>query len=367
MLKITHITSAHSRYDIRIFLKMCKSLAEPEEYAVNLIVADGNGDEVCENVVIYDIGKMEGRANRFLNAAKNIYPKAVDLDSDIYHLHDPELIPLGLKMKKIGKTVIFDAHEDLPKQLLTKPYLNKFLLLMLSKVATLYERYSGKKYDAIITATPSIKYKFLKINKNSIEINNFPILEEFNNDTTWGNKKDEVCYIGGIAEIRGIKELIKTLELLSGVSLNLAGDFAEKHIEQEVKTYSGWQKVNELGFIDRKKAKSVLAKSKAGIVTFHPSPNHVDAQPNKMFEYMSAGIPVIASHFPLWTEIVEGNNCGICVNPLSPKEMADAIEYIISHPEEAEKMGQNGKNAVIKKYNWDVEKLKLFKVYEQFV
>ena len=110
-----------------------------------------------------------------------------------------------------------------------------------------------------------------------------------------------------------------------------------------------------------------MSCSKAGIVTFHPLPNHIDAQPNKMFEYMSAGLPIITSNFPLWKEIVEGNNCGICINPLEPKEIAQAIEYIITHPKEAEQMGQNGKKAVLEKYNWGVEEKKLFEIYKELI
>lgn len=112
---------------------------------------------------------------------------------------------------------------------------------------------------------------------------------------------------------------------------------------------------------------NVMSQSKAGIVTFHPLPNHIDAQPNKMFEYMSAGLPIITSNFPLWKEIVEGNNCGICINPLEPKEIAQAIEYIITHPKEAEQMGQNGKKAVLEKYNWGVEEKKLFEIYKELI
>jgi glycosyltransferase involved in cell wall biosynthesis len=365
LMKISHLTSAHPRGDTRIFIKQCRSLAAAG-FSVSLIVADGKGNEIMDGVQVFDVGHLPGRLKRMLMTTRRVFRLAVQLDADIYHLHDPELIPVGLKLKRRGKRVIFDAHEDVSKQLLDKPYLGPMRLQALAWIFSLFERFACSKLVGIVAATPYIRNKFLPINPHTVDINNFPVLGELDAAACWDSKQSEVCYVGGIASIRGIKEVITAMgQLPAAVRLNLVGSFSEPAVELEAKAMPGWQHVNELGFIDRLGVREVLGRSVAGLVTFHPLPNHVDAQPNKMFEYMSAGVPVIGSNFPLWIEIIEGNNCGLCVDPLDPAAIARAIDYLVTHPEAARRMGENGRRAVFEKYNWSIEEAKLLSFYDQ--
>ncbi len=366
MLSICHLTSAHPRYDTRIFIKQCSSLAR--KYNVTLIVADGKGEEFANNVNVLDVGKFKSRKDRMLNAPKSIFKCALEVNADLYHLHDPELIPIGLKLKKLGKKVIFDAHEDLPNQIQSKHYLNPIIKKILSVLMKVYEKFSCSKFDGVVAATPIIKEKFLKINNNTVDINNYPIVTEFkeNNYTLISTKK--VCYIGGLADVRGINEMVNAIDLVkTDTKLVLAGNFDDPNLELKIKQLSGWAKTDFLGYLDRSEISNILSTSIAGLVVLHPTQSYLDALPVKLFEYMCAGIPVIASDFPLWRSIVNDAQCGKCIDPLNPLEIAKAIDFFHDNPNLVKIMGENGKNAVMEKYNWFIEESKLFTFYENMI
>jgi glycosyltransferase involved in cell wall biosynthesis len=359
--KITHLTSAHPRYDTRIFYKECISASR--YYDVSLVVADSLGNEVINGISIYDVGKPASRKERILKTTKNVLKQARELDSDLYHIHDPELLLVGLKLKKMGKKVVFDAHEDLPKQVMAKHYLNDISKKIISYIVSKLEIMILKKYDFVVAATPFIRDKFIKNGIKSQDINNFPILDELI-DIKPNFKSNTICYIGLLYETRGIKEIIKAVENLD-VKLIIAGKFFDSKFEKEVKSLKGWQKVDFRGFASRDEVKSILEESIAGLVTLHPTPSYVEAYPVKMFEYMSAGIAVIASDFPLYKEFVEKNNCGLCVNPLDVKQISQAIINIIQNKSKTQQMGKNAKDVIKQSFNWTNEESKLFKIYEK--
>lgn len=362
-IRVCHFTSAHPSDDVRIFHKECVTLAEAG-FHVTLVVANGK-EEVVQGVNIVSANvPPAGRYSRMLKTSRSVYKKALSLDADIYHFHDPELLPYGLKLKKRGKKVIFDAHEDVSKQIMGKFWINKYLRKIASVSFHSYENYIAKRLDYILTATPFIRDRFLEVNKNSIDINNYPMLSELQDESDWKNKKNEICYIGGMTKIRGIEELVDAISLVEGIKLNLAGDFDQESFKNELMAKPAWtEKIIAHGLVSRKETAKIMAESKIGIVTFLPLPNHVDAQPNKMFEYMSAAIPVIGSDFPLWREIIIKNKCGICVDPENPAEIAEAIVRIISDEEKSKEMGRNGRRMILEKYNWSIEAKKLIGVY----
>jgi len=362
-MNIVHLTSVHPRNDTRIFIKQCRSLAA-HGYEVTLVVADGQSDECKDNVKVVDVGHLPGRLNRIFKTTRRVLKKAIELDADLYHFHDPELMPIGLLLKRHGKLVIYDVHEDVPRQNLSKPYIPVVFRKPISLMIGALEAFSARCFDGVVTATPFINRRFLELGANAVNVNNYPLASElYAAENQWKNKEQVVCYVGGIARIRGAFEMAEAIGKTK-YRLLLAGNI-ETDIEKGLKQMPGWRQVDALGFVDREGVRVMNGRSMAGLVVLHPTINYIDALPVKMFEYMSAGIPVIASNFPLWKEIIEGARCGICVDPLNPEEIAEAIQFIIEHPAEAEQMGKNGRRAVEERYNWGMEERKLLEFYNE--
>lgn len=344
-IRVAHLTSAHRRSDTRIFVKQCRSLATFHD--VTLVVGDGMGNQSSNGVSIIDAGKSASRIRRMAAAPWRTLSAAPD--ADLYHLHDPELIPVGLHLKRNGKTVIFDAHEDLPQQILSKHYLPHFTRKPVSALAASFEMAALKRFDGIVAATPHIRSTFAGL--RTIDICNYPVASEIR-PAPWCRKEPAACYVGTICPARGSREIRDAATRLTHGRFIVAGG----HMP-ETRNLESW------GFLDRLNVHKVLDCSMVGIVTLHPTPAYLPSLPVKMFEYMAAGIPVIASDFPLWRQIVTEADCGVLVDPLNPRAIAEAVDYFLSHPAEAERLGRNGRQAVEQRYNWSSEARKLRDFY----
>lgn len=365
---ICHITSVHKRYDSRIFDKECVGLAN-NGFGVTLIVADQGADvETRQRVKIINVNTNKspiGRIKRALKIPKEIEKKVDKINPGIVHFHDPELIPLALRLKRKGYRVIGDFHEDIPLQILTKPYLNQFFKRIISGLFKVYQNSAIKKLDAVIAATPTIKHKLAPSSYLIETIFNYPIFHHTQPDTP-SIEKQGVAYIGGITRERGFYHICEAAKI-AGTKLTLAGNFHSsiQQAKEEIKLFTPF--VTYVGFLNHEGVTELLSKSIAGLVTLLPLQSYVDAYPIKLFEYMRAGIPVIASNFPLWKEIIEENKCGFCVDPENPQEIAEAINFLSKHPDKAQEMGANGRKAVEEKYNWQSEEKKLITLYHNLL
>jgi glycosyltransferase involved in cell wall biosynthesis len=365
-IRVAHHTSVHAPFDVRIFHKECQSLSRAGNIVT--VFAPGDCNEVVDGVRIISVPKPKGRLSRMTGTAWRLYRAALQQPAEVYHFHDPELIPIGLLLRLRGSKVIYDVHEDMPRNVLSKDYLPQWLRKPLAWVVGRIEEFACRHFSGVVAATPAIARRLERYNPRTYTINNFARPEEFgsSNGLPWNERAQSVVYVGGVDRRNCIGEIVEALSMLPeslAATLKLLGRFDSGTLRTQVSQHAGWARVEELGLVSRAKVREVLGQVRVGLVVCAPDPDCVDSMPNKMFEYMAAGLPIIASDFPLWREIVRSEGCGLLVDPLNPRTIAEAIEYLLTHPEEAQGMGSAGREAVEERYNWGIEEKKLLALY----
>lgn len=365
-MHVVQLTSAHRRYDTRIFVKECCSIAK-SGHTVSLVVADGLGNETKNGVHIYDVGKPKGRIERGIKFAKKVVAKGLELDGDIYHFHDPELLLNISSIKKKGKKVVYDVHENIYSQIKYKYYIPKPLRSLISSSYKLIERsILSKNIDLVVAVNPPVKSLYTGFDIPVIEARNFPSLTEFDLDKSKTELKEDpyLVYIGGLTEARGITQMVKSLEYMpENIRLKLGGPFDSKVYEEKIKNMPGWKKVDYLGYVNRDDVTRVMAGASIGLVLLQPVENYINAYSVKMFEYMASGIPFVGSNYPLWKELIDKYETGIYVDPTDPKAIAEGVMHLLENQEESKRFGENGKKAVLSEYNWENEEKTLLEAY----
>lgn len=362
MVKVCHFTSAHDSTDTRIFHKECVSLANAgyDTY----LVAQGDSREE-KGVHVIGVGEApSNRIQRMTKFARKIYETALSLDCDINHFHDPELLPYGLKLKRKGKKVIFDSHENTVEQIKEKEWIPDIFRKLLYTAFDCYQKYVCRRLDAVISVTPHICDYFQAINPSTYMITNYPVLQERTERTADGNRS--LCFAGGIDSQWNHDKIIKAMEKVENCTYVLCGKGGTKYFES-LTSLPAWNKVDYRGVLPHEKINEVLSSCEIGVSILSYNNNtgfKTGTMGNtKIFEEMMAGLPVICTDFDLWREFVERYHCGICVDPENVDEIADAIRYLLDNPEEARRMGENGRRAVEEKFNWGTQEKKLLELY----
>jgi glycosyltransferase involved in cell wall biosynthesis len=365
--RVAHLTSVHEFDDVRIFVRECRTLAAAG-YEVHLVAPDADGS-VIDGVRTHGLPAANGgnRLARMTATARDVYQSARALSADVYHFHDPELMPVGLRLARSGAAVIYDAHEDLAATVLHKPWIRPRLRRQAARVVAAVEPAAANRLAAVVAATPVIAQRFEGCRCEVVTVNNFPEVREFQEvPRLQDGDRPVVCYVGSITAMRGIEVMVDAIAM-TDARLVLAGDFDSSDLEARVHRSPGWAQVEHVGRVGRARVAEIFAAASAGLVVLQPTTNYLRSQPMKLFEYMSAGLPVIASDFPFWREIVTSADCGLCVDPRSPEALAGAIRWIVAHPDQARAMGERGRRAVAETYNWAPEGAKLEALYRRLV
>lgn len=358
--KILHLSSAHPWTDNRIHLREAASLVQAG-YDVSLYAVDNDLRIQDTGVTVTRVASAP-RLRRITIESIRAVRFALASEASIVHIHDPELVWSIPLLKFRGKRVIYDAHEDLPSQVMHKGYLPESLRGPVAIFADMLMRIANCS-DHVIAATEVVAERFNET-KTSV-VRNYP---QIDSSAGWSDplQRDlSLVYVGGLSEARGTQVMVDALDskqMPTGWRLQLAGWGAAGFIKSLSKS-PGWGRVDFHGTVAPPAARGLIDSSRVGLVVLGDTPNHRDALPTKMFEYMASGVPVIASDFPLWRQILEEYDCGILVNPDSPEEIAGAVATYADDPELLKRHSANGFQAVRGAVNWGGEAEKLVQAY----
>jgi len=364
---VCHITTAHKARDVRIFHKEAKSLAAAKFDVI--IIAQNDRDEVIEGIKIVALPKPQTRFQRMAGLSFRALILALRQKADVYHFHDPELVPAGLLLKLFRRKVIYDVHEDYPLVIQNRDWLGSDAARKIAAgLFNLLEQFSSRFFDCIIPATLDIARKFPK--SKTIVLKNFPLLalqEEGGSGVVEAEKeKPVIIYAGELTRIRGIRELTLAMEFIRDkAELWLLGDWETESFEKECRRLDGWKYSKYLGFFPLEKVYGYTKLSDIGISILHPRENYITSLPVKAFEYMACSLPIVMSDFPYWQEIF--GECALFADPCNPEEIAEKISFLLDNPEIAEKLGKKGKELVETKYNWEIESRSLVNLYEKLL
>ena len=363
------ITVVHPPFEVRIFHKEAKSLVKAG-YRVTLIVQHDK-EETVDGVKIINLKTPANRMARMTKTVWSAFRKALKTDAALYHIHDPELLPIGFILRCLGKKVIYDMHENLPKQIRSKAWINPRLHYLVSKLVCFADRIFLHDIPIIFAERSYHKdYLWVRDHENVL---NLPILSHLACVKSNSIKEDKfvIGYMGGVSEARGSVVTLETLKILSEqrypFSFECIGAMTENHKKELLKRCEEYNLDNVTfhGYLPANRGWSVIKRCSVGLALLHPIPNYYESYPTKIFEYMAMGIPVVASNFPLYRSIIEDNKCGLCIDPLDPHAIANVLIWLKEHPSEAATMGARGLDTVNKTYNWEIESVKLLKFYKK--
>ncbi|MGI9611457.1 MAG: glycosyltransferase family 4 protein [Acidimicrobiales bacterium] len=362
---VVHMTSVHGPFDIRIFHKECKEMVAAG-YRVSLI-APHTASGVHDGVELVAIPPTSSRWRRMAISPARVLRAAIAQKADIYHFHDPELLPVGFALRGLGKRVVYDVHEDVPLDLLHKPYLPSPVDRVLSVAAQLTHRLADRVLSAIVVVTPGVAKPF----NEPTMVRNYPLSNEFDEPTSsHGDRPFRAVYVGAIGRPRGSAEMQAVAAELHATGPDrhvvLAGALRDDALEADLDRAEPEGPLRYHGVLDRAGVGDLLDSARVGL--FLSQPDYLpllDAYPNKVFEYMAAGIPIVASDFPVLREIVLDAECGILVDPTDVAQAAEATNWLFDNPSEAEAMGERGRKLFRERYNFTAEAQRLDELYRQ--
>lgn len=369
--RIMMCSSVHVWVDTRIYYKEAKTLALSGYQLDFYAIEHSTKKEVVNRITMHYLEKKK-RSKRFQHW-KFLYNEMIKSNAKNFHFHDSELLIVAFFLKRKLKKdifIVYDMHEHLPAAIKTKQWIPKFSRKFISNVIEKVEKYLMKSCDAVIFAEKSYKNHYTNLNLKKIDVLNYPLIEQ-----ELPKKKKNECltliYVGVLTEQRGLfnmLELAKYLKEHSAVKFNLKliGPIftKENKINQFIKENGLDDIVKIYGRIQYNDIWRHYSQADIGLCLLHPTPNNLNSQSTKLFEYMAAGLPIIASDFSSFTQLLTLHQCGKTVNISDYQELGRVVIEIAENPMRAIQMGESGQIAFENYYSWINEGEKLTSLYK---
>lgn len=368
MLRVLHASTVHRPDDVRILHKECRSLVSAG-HDVTFLVA-GTDDTPLFGVKRVSLGQFRNRRQRMLFGPLRVCRYVLATRPDVVHLHDPELVPVACFLRAATKSkIVVDVHEDLRLQVKSKPWIPALLRRPMAALATLLDAVAAVSAHWVVAATPAIARRF-PVPKVTV-IHNFPRSDEWPDvqPLRWAERSDELLFVGGLTSIRGAGSMLDALlqPALRGRRLLVVGQL-DGAVASLLSKHPARDRVTVTGWLSRAEMAPILAtRGRVGLVLFLPVPNHTEALPNKLFEYMAWGLPVVASDFPAWRDILLTAGAGVVVDPAEPGDIARAVAAILEDKDTAEAMANAGPQAVRTMFGWEQEGARLVDLYSRLL
>ncbi len=369
------LSSVHFAFDARIFQKEARSLAQAG-FEVTIIAREDPTSQKADKVRVLPLPKPKNRLRRMLGTLQ-VGLLALRQRADLYAFHDPELIPVGILLKLFTRSrVVYDIHEIVPQQILTKEWLPRPLRVIALKFYQLVENLALPLLDGLVLVVPGQLKYYPQYRTQTVM--NFPLLNYAslqNGQEKAPTERPTLIYAGSVRKIRGLYEMLELVRRLKesypDILLRLVGPIVptgeEDKVRHLISAHEMDGNVELLGRVSHPEVHRQIARADLGLALIHPDPTYYDALFTKAFEYMMMSKPVIVSDIPLWREIIRENRCGLAVAPLNPEAVEAAVVQLLEDKELRREMGVRGREAVRSKYNWDVEGEKLVQCFQGLI
>ena len=367
-MRICMLTTTHRPHDGRIFEKEAKSLAKEHDVT---IIAPSDAGSFGEDGGVRVVAVRKPASNLLHPVTLwRAFRACLDLECDVYHCHEPDALLIGVLAKYLkGKQLVYDIHEHWPSEIPFDLGIRNGTPAQraLSTLASRVEIALTHLAESTFAVSESVAARFRERGFEPTILSNYSIADldiPYNPDR---NGRNLMLMAGSMQSFHGVGKCIEAVcrvrERYPDVSLTLVGNVRE-NLDAGIGGSGESGFITSTGFLPYRAMYEKLSEGTAGLLVFQPTYYNISiGLPNKLFDYMLLGLPVIASDLPEIRMVVNRADCGILVDPSSVSDIADAITYIFDHPEEARRMGANGRQAVLETYNWSRMEADLLQTY----